>query len=98
MDASEFLVKNALEATKQAAELTDRDKHLIGLAVTRQQCTGSHIENAIKAGISYETARATIDLAAAVNAGVVLRTAIAGAELYDIAQACSGSECSVGTS
>lgn len=102
MDASEFVVKNALEATKQAAELTDRDKHLIGLAVTLtrgcQQCTGSRIENAIKAGISYETVRATIDLAAAVNAGVVLRTAISGAEMYDIDQACSGPECSIGTS
>lgn len=102
MDASEFVVKNALDTTKEAAELTDRDKHLIGLAVTLtrgcQQCTGSRIENALNAGLSYETIRAAIDLAAAVNAGVVLRTAIAGTELCNIDQACTGSECSVGTS
>jgi len=102
MDATEFVVKEALDTTKEATELTDRDKHLIGLAVTLtrgcQQCTGSRIENALKAGFSYETVRATIDLVAAVNAGVVLRTAIAGTELYNIDQACAGSECSVGTS
>ena len=81
--------------------MTDRDKLLIGLAVTLtrgcQQCTGSRIKNAMEAGVSYETIRAAIDLAAAVNAGVVLRTAIDGTELYDIDQACTGSECSVGT-
>lgn len=102
MDASEFVVKKALDTTKEAAELTDRDKHLIGLAVTLtrgcQQCTGSRIENALKADLSYETVRATIDFAAAVNAGVVLRTAIAGTELYNLEQACTGSECSVETS
>ena len=101
MDASEFEVKKALESTKEAPELTDRDKHLIGLAVTLtrgcQQCTGSRIENALETGISYETIRAAIDFAAAVNAGVVLRTAIAGAELNNIDQACSGTECTVGT-
>ena len=51
MDATEFVVKQALDTTKQAVELTDRDKHLIGLAVTLtrgcQQCTGSRIENAL---------------------------------------------------
>ena len=94
MDASEFVVKKALDTTKEAAELTDRDKHLIGLAVTLtrgcQQCTGSRIENALKADLSYETVRATIDF--------VLRTAIAGTELYNLEQACTSSECSVETS
>jgi len=99
VDATEFVVKKALDTTKEAAELTDRDQHLLGLAVTLtrgcQQCTGSRIENALKAGITYETLRAAIDFAAAVNAGVVLRTAIAGSELYNLDQACTGPECSV---
>ena len=55
------------------------------------------IEDAIKADIPYETVRAAIDLTAAVNAGVVLRTAIEGAERHNIDALCSGAECAVGT-
>lgn len=101
MEASEFAVKQALDATGQTSDLTDREKHLIGLAVTLtrgcQPCTGGRLEKALKAGIPYETVRAAIDLAAAVNAGVVLRTAIEGADRNQIDQICTGSECSVGT-
>ncbi len=103
MDAAEFTSIKALETAKAASELTDRDKHLIGLAVTLtrgcQECSGSRIELALQSGLSYETVRAAIDLAAAVNAGVTIRTAISGSELYKagIEQACSGSECRVGT-
>lgn len=101
MDASEFAVKTALDATGQATSLTDREKHLIGLAVavTRgcQFCTGRRIEDALRADIPYETVRAAIDLAAAVNAGVVLRTAIEGAARNNIDQLCRGAECTAGT-
>jgi len=101
MDATEFQVKSALDATGAVNSLTDREKHLIGLAVTATRgcvaCTGGRIEKALETGIEYETVRAAIDLAAAVNAGVTLRTAIEGAERNNIEAACVGEECSVGT-
>ncbi len=100
MDPSEFKVSESLAATGSSTDLTDREKHLIGLAVvlTRgcQSCTGGRMEKAITAGISYETLKATVDLSAAVNAGVVLRTAIQGADKNQIDEKCEGDECSVG--
>ncbi|MBM83566.1 MAG: alkylhydroperoxidase [Planctomycetaceae bacterium] len=101
MDATEFQVKNALDATGSVDSLTEREKHLIGLAVTATRgciaCTGGRIEKALETGIEYETVRAAIDLAAAVNAGVTLRTAIEGAERNNVDAACTGQECAVGT-
>jgi alkylhydroperoxidase/carboxymuconolactone decarboxylase family protein YurZ len=101
MDASEFKVKEALDSTGAVDSLTDREKHLIGLAVTVTRgcvaCTGGRIEKALESGIEYETVRASIDLAAAVNAGVTLRTAIEGAARHGVDASCSGAECSVGT-
>ena len=101
MDATEFQVKAALDATGSVNSLTDREKHLIGLAVTATRgciaCTGGRIEKALESNIDYETVRAAIDLAAAVNAGVTLRTAIEGAERNQIDASCTGEECSVGT-
>ncbi|MDP6444282.1 MAG: carboxymuconolactone decarboxylase family protein [Pirellulaceae bacterium] len=97
MEASEFAVKSLLETTQQTAALSDREKHLIGLAVTATRgciaCTGGRIEGALGAEIPYETVRAAIDLAAAVNAGVTLRTALEGAERNNIGAVCSGPEC-----
>ena len=102
MQASEFKVKELLDATGATDALTDREKHLVGLAVTATRgcvaCTGGRIEKALESGIDYETVRATIDLAAAVNAGVTLRTAIEGAERNGVDAACSGAECGVGSS
>ena len=100
MHATEFQVKESLDATGATDALTDREKHLIGLAVAATRgciaCTGGRIEKALQAGIEYETVRAAIDLAAAVNAGVTLRTAIEGAERYGVQSSCSSDECSVG--
>ncbi len=102
MDASEFKVKGLLDATGATESLTDREKHLIGLAVTATRgctaCTGGRIAKAIETGIEYETIRATIDLAAAVNAGVTLRTAIEGAKQSGVDAACSGAEWGVAAS
>lgn len=101
MDATEFKVKDALDTTGATEALTDREKHLVGLAVTATRgciaCTGGRIEKALETGIEYETVRAAIDLAAAVNAGVTLRTAIEGAAKHNIDAACTGTECSIGT-
>lgn len=99
MDATEFKVKAALDATVATDALTDREKHLIGLAVTATRgciaCTGGRIEQALGAGIEYETVRDAIDLAAAVNAGVTLRTAIEGAAGSGTHASCKSAECSV---
>lgn len=99
MQASEFVTAKALSETAQSEHLTQREKHLIGLAVTTtrgcQACTGRRINDALEAGIDYATVRATIDLTAAVNAGVVLRTAIEGAARENIqSPKCDGDECS----
>ena len=98
MDANEFKVKELLEATGQSTALTDREKHLVGLAVTVTRgcsvCTGGRIEKALAAGIEYETIRSTIDLVAAVNAGVALRTALEGASTV---AACADGSCTTGT-
>ncbi|MFP6676562.1 MAG: carboxymuconolactone decarboxylase family protein [Pirellulaceae bacterium] len=100
MDVTEFKVKESLDATGATDALTDREKHLIGLAVTATRgciaCTGGRIENALKSSIEYETVRAAIDLAAAVNAGVTLRTAIEGAARNGVQENCSTGECSIG--
>ena len=65
-----------------------REKHLIGLAVTTTRgciyCTGGRLKKALDAAIPYETLIAAVDLAAAVNAGVTAATAIQGAELNGI--------------
>jgi alkylhydroperoxidase/carboxymuconolactone decarboxylase family protein YurZ len=100
MEVSEFKVAESLSATGANESLTDREKHLIGLAVvlTRgcQFCTGGRMEKAIESGIPYDAIQATVDLTAAVNAGVVLRTAIQGAAMNSIDEKCEGAECSVG--
>ena len=90
MDASEFKISESLAATGGSKELTDREKHLIGLAVvlTRgcEHCTGGRMEKALTDGISYQTLKATVDL----------RTAIQGADKNKIDEKCEGAECSVG--
>jgi len=101
MDVSEFKVQAALYVTGEAPALTDREKHLIGLAVTVTRgcvvCTGGRIDKALAAGIDYEAVRAAIDLAAAVNAGVTIRTAIEGAARNKVEAPCTGEQCTVGT-
>ncbi len=101
MQASDFQVTSSLEATGKTTALTDREKHLIGLAVTVTRgcsvCSGGRIEKALAAGVDYQTILAAIDLAAAVNAGVTIRTAIEGATRNGIEANCNGQECAIGT-
>src|ERR1700752_2512261 len=84
MEFSEFATKKLLQETGQSEHLTDREKHLIGLAVTATRgciaCTGGRLKRALEAGISYEALVAGIDLAAAVNAGGTVAIATQGAE------------------
>ena len=100
MEATEFKTRAALDATGATDALTDREKHLVGLAVTVTRgctaCTGGRIEGALEEGIPYETIRAALDLSAAVNAGVTMRTAIESVKLNGLEEACRGAECEVG--
>ena len=101
MDASEFQVSSVVKSTGETSDLSDREKHLIGLAVTLTRgchfCTGRRMNEAQKSGIPYDTLKATVDLSAAVNAGVVLRTAISSANSAELEKDCQGDECVVGT-
>ena len=97
MEATEFKSREPLDSTAATDALTPREKHLIGLAVTATRgctvCTGGRIEKALADEVPYETVRAAIDLAAAVNAGVTLRTAIDGANAVEAAKACTDGTC-----
>ena len=103
MEFSEFATQRLLQATGQSQHLTDREKHLIGLAVTATRgciaCTGGRLKRALEAGISYEALVAGIDLAAAVNAGVTVAIATQGAERNGLVKpelVCVDEACTVG--
>ena len=81
------LVLEFLARTHQTSLLTDREKHLVGLAVTMtrgcQVCTRGRIEKARAGGIGDDVLNALIDAVAAVNAGVSAATAREGFRLAD---------------
>jgi AhpD family alkylhydroperoxidase len=93
------LVLEFLARTHQTSLLTDREKHLIGLAVTMtrgcQVCTRGRIAKARAAGIGDDSLNALIDAVAAVNAGVSAATAREGFRAADasVSEEC-GSLCS----
>jgi alkylhydroperoxidase/carboxymuconolactone decarboxylase family protein YurZ len=76
------LVLEYLSRTHDTSLLTDREKHLIGLAVTMtrgcQLCTRGRIEKARDAGISDDVLNALVGIVSAVNAGVAAATAREG--------------------
>ncbi len=92
-------VVDYLKATHKTAQLSDREKHLVGLAVTLtrgcQTCTRNRVEKARAAGIDDDVLNALVGVASAVNAGVSAATAREGFRLADEAaqQAC-GDVCS----
>jgi len=69
--------------------LTDREKQLVGLAVTMtrgcQVCTRTRIEKAREAGIADDVLNALVSVVAAVNAGVSAATAREGFRMADAA-------------
>jgi alkylhydroperoxidase/carboxymuconolactone decarboxylase family protein YurZ len=83
------LVLEFLARTHQASPLTDREKHLIGLAVTMtrvcQVCTRNRIEKARAAGLGDDLLNALVNVVSAVNAGVTAATAREGFRLADAA-------------
>src|SRR5436190_12962987 len=72
-------VREYLRNTHETALLTEREKHLIGLAVTItrgcQVCTRGRIEKARAGGIEDDVLNALIGVVSAVNAGVASATA-----------------------
>ncbi len=72
------LVAEYLAKTHQTSLLSEREKHLIGLAVTMtrgcQVCTRGRIEKARAIGISDDVLNALGGVVSAVNAGVAAAT------------------------
>ena len=93
------VVLEFLARTHQTALLTDREKHLIGLAVTItrgcQVCTRGRIEKARASGIDDDVLNALVGIVSAVNAGVAAAAAREGFRLADpILAAECGDHCS----
>ena len=88
------LVLDYLGRAHQSTLLTDREKHLVGLAVTItrgcQVCTRGRIEKARAAGIGDNVLNALVDVVAAINAGVSAATA---REAFRVADEAAADEC-----
>lgn len=78
-----------LTRTHEGSLLSDREKHLIGLAVTMtrgcQVCTRNRIEKARAAGIGDDVLNGLVNVVSAVNAGVTAATAREGFRMADAA-------------
>ena len=85
-----------LRQAHDTALLTEREKHLVGLAVTMtrgcQVCTRNRIEKARAAGIGDDVLNALVSVVSAVNAGVTAATAREGFRMADAEAA--DTECS----
>jgi alkylhydroperoxidase/carboxymuconolactone decarboxylase family protein YurZ len=100
MPYDDAVVVGYLRRAHDTTRLSEREKHLLGLAVTItrgcQVCTRNRIEKARAAGISDDVLNALVDVVSAVNAGVSAATAREGFRMADAdasAQAC-GELCS----
>ena len=94
-------VMDYLRTTHETSLLSDREKHLIGLAVTMtrgcQICTQGRIEKARSAGFTDEALNALVGVVASVNAGVSAATAREAFRLADAkAQESCGELCAPG--
>jgi len=88
------LVLEYLARTHKTSLITDREKHLIGLAVTMtrvcQVCTQGRIEKAGAAGMDDNLLNALVDIVSSINAGVAAATA---REAFRMADASSAEAC-----
>jgi len=79
MAYDDTLVVDHIKATHGTELLNEREKHLVGLAVTLTRgcsvCTRNRIEKARGIGISDDELNAVIAVTAAVNSGVTAATA-----------------------
>jgi alkylhydroperoxidase/carboxymuconolactone decarboxylase family protein YurZ len=87
MPYDDTLVVGYLRQAHDTTQLTAREKHLVGLAVTMtrgcQVCTRNRIEKARASGLGDDVLNALVDVVAAVNAGVTAATAREGFRLAD---------------
>jgi AhpD family alkylhydroperoxidase len=99
MAYDDALILDHLQKTHNTNLLSEREKHLVGLAVTMtrgcQVCTRNRIEKARGFGINDEELNALVAVTAAVNSGVTAATArVAFGMLEQAQQADCGSVCS----
>src|SRR5262245_21923940 len=91
MPFDDTTVRAYLRTTHETPLLTEREKHLVGLAVTMtrgcQVCTRNRIEKARAAGIGDDVLNALVAVVSAINAGVSAATAREGFRLADAASA-----------
>ena len=87
MPYDDTLVVGYLRGTHDTTLLSEREKHLVGLAVTMtrgcQVCTRGRIEKARAAGIDDDALNALVNVVSAVNAGVSAATAREGFRMAD---------------
>ena len=100
MAFDDSLIVDHLLKTHSTELLSEREKHLIGLAVTMtrgcQVCTRNRVEKARGIGITDEELNAVIAVASAVNSGVTAATArVAFGMLDEQGSAECGDVCSV---
>lgn len=76
-----------LRQTHSTTLLSEREKHLVGLAVTMtrgcQVCTRNRIEKARAIGIDDDVLNALVNVVSSVNAGVTAATAREGFRMAD---------------
>jgi AhpD family alkylhydroperoxidase len=91
MPYDDTLIVEHIKATHDTDLLTDREKHLVGLAVTMtrgcQVCTRNRIEKARRIGISDDELNALIAVTSAVNSGVTAATARVAFAMLEAEQA-----------
>lgn len=79
MPYDDTLIVEHIQQTHGTERLTEREKHLVGLAVTMtrgcQVCTRNRIEKARSAGLTDEDLNALVAVTSAVNSGVTAATA-----------------------
>jgi alkylhydroperoxidase/carboxymuconolactone decarboxylase family protein YurZ len=94
MTLDDAQVREFLRSTHETKLLSEREKHLVGLAVTLtrgcQVCTRNRIEKARAAGIGNDSLNALISVVSAVNAGVASAT---GRESFRLADSPDTEEC-----
>ena len=100
MAFDDTLIVDHIKQTHGTELLSEREKHLIGLAVTMtrgcQVCTRNRVEKARSAGFSDDELNALIGVTSAINSGVTAATArVAFGMLAEENTAECGDACSV---
>lgn len=97
MEFSDFVTAEFVEKGVAGEHLTEREKHLIGIAVVATRgcimCSTGRIQKAAESGIGREVIVAAVDLAASVNAGVTVATALQGAQRARLDEICESGAC-----